>query len=104
MMKARLSRSDVLGSAGAFRMGSDEHRIVAVAEAEFQRLQSASKEPTRVRVTDIDMPFGSMVMFMVKWSLASIPALMILAAATFAVVIALATLAGTLGLAVHGLR
>jgi hypothetical protein len=32
----------------------------------------------RVKVVDIDMPFGSMVVFMVKWSLASIPAFIIL--------------------------
>ncbi len=31
-----------------------------------------------VRVTDIRMPFGSMVLFMVKWAIASIPALIIL--------------------------
>lgn len=33
----------------------------------------------RVTVTDIDMPFRSMVNFMVKWVLAAIPALLILA-------------------------
>jgi len=32
----------------------------------------------RVVVTDINMPFGSMVWFMVKWTLASIPAMLIL--------------------------
>jgi hypothetical protein len=32
----------------------------------------------QVVVTDIHMPFGSMVAFMVKWSIASIPALIIL--------------------------
>jgi hypothetical protein len=31
-----------------------------------------------VRVTDIRMPFGSMVLFMVKWAIASIPAMIIL--------------------------
>jgi len=31
-----------------------------------------------VVVTDIRMPFGSMVIFMVKWAIASIPALLIL--------------------------
>ena len=31
-----------------------------------------------VRVTDIRMPFVSMVVFMVKWAIASIPALLIL--------------------------
>ena len=39
-----------------------------------------SNDSTRqeVRVTDIRMPFGSMVLFMVKWAIASIPALIIL--------------------------
>ena len=32
----------------------------------------------RVVVTDIDMPFGSMVVFIIKWTLASIPAIIIL--------------------------
>ncbi|HEX2851751.1 MAG TPA: hypothetical protein VHO24_00835 [Opitutaceae bacterium] len=31
-----------------------------------------------VTVTDVRMPFGSMVVFMVKWAIASIPAAMIL--------------------------
>ena len=34
---------------------------------------------TRVSVVDVNMPFGSMVIFMVKWAIASIPALLILA-------------------------
>jgi hypothetical protein len=34
---------------------------------------------TRVVVTDIRMPFWSMVRFMVKWAIAAIPALIILA-------------------------
>jgi len=33
---------------------------------------------TRVVVTDIRMPFWSMVRFMVKWAIAAIPALIIL--------------------------
>jgi hypothetical protein len=32
----------------------------------------------RVTVTDIRMPFMSMVIFMVKWSIAAIPAIIIL--------------------------
>lgn len=31
-----------------------------------------------VRVTDINMPFMSMVVFMIKWAIASIPAMIIL--------------------------
>jgi hypothetical protein len=38
-----------------------------------------NKGLTEVRVTDISMSFGSMVSFMVKWAIASIPALIILA-------------------------
>ena len=33
---------------------------------------------TRVSVIDVDMPFGSMVKFMIKWALAAIPAVIIL--------------------------
>jgi hypothetical protein len=43
---------------------------------------------TPVIVTDIQMPFGSMVVFMVKWVLAAIPAMILL--------MILATLAGGL--------
>ena len=39
----------------------------------------AEHESNHVVVTDIHMSFGSMVIFMVKWVLASIPALIILA-------------------------
>lgn len=34
--------------------------------------------PQRVVVADIDMPLGSMVRFMVKWAIATIPAALIL--------------------------
>ena len=37
-------------------------------------------EPQRVVVTDIDMTIGTMCRFMVKWSIAAIPASLILAA------------------------
>jgi hypothetical protein len=33
---------------------------------------------TEVTVVDVQMPFGSMVVFMVKWAIATIPALIIL--------------------------
>jgi len=32
----------------------------------------------KVSITDVDMPFGSMVVFIFKWTLASIPAMIIL--------------------------
>tara|TARA_B100001250_G_scaffold382560_1_gene375809 strand:- start:418 stop:603 length:186 start_codon:yes stop_codon:yes gene_type:complete len=37
-----------------------------------------AKSPQRVIVDDIHMSFSSMVVFMVKWAIASIPALIIL--------------------------
>jgi hypothetical protein len=36
------------------------------------------EEKNRMVVTDIKMPFWSMVIFMVKWAIASIPAFIIL--------------------------
>ena len=39
---------------------------------------SATVDVSRVEITDIKMPFGSMVVFMVKWAIASIPAIIIL--------------------------
>lgn len=38
----------------------------------------ADPEREGVRIVDVDMPFGSMVRFMVKWAIAAIPALIIL--------------------------
>ena len=40
-----------------------------------------SKESSEVVVTDIKMSFSSMVVFMVKWAIATIPAIIILTAA-----------------------
>lgn len=34
--------------------------------------------PLQVRVTDFDMPFMSIVRFLIKWAIAAIPALLIL--------------------------
>jgi hypothetical protein len=44
-------------------------------------------EKVEVVVTDIRMPFGSMVGFMVKWSLASIPAIIIVSVIMFGLVV-----------------
>jgi hypothetical protein len=40
--------------------------------------QTKPSAPIRVHIIDIDMPFGSMVTFILKWTIASIPALLIL--------------------------
>lgn len=41
--------------------------------------QSSEHSVQRIVVSDIRMSFGSMVVFMVKWAIASIPAAIILA-------------------------
>ena len=41
-------------------------------------MNSETEKKQEVRITDIRMPFGSMVMFMVKWAVASIPAMVML--------------------------
>lgn len=48
----------------------------------------------KVSVVDIDMPFMSMVSFMVKWAIAAIPALIIL---TLVGTIAMGVIAGLTG-------
>jgi hypothetical protein len=45
----------------------------------LKRETESIEASNNVIVTDIQMPFGSMVVFMVKWILASIPAMIILA-------------------------
>jgi len=45
---------------------------------DFQRKTATFGQGGEVVVTDIKMPFWSMVVFMVKWAIASIPALIIL--------------------------
>jgi hypothetical protein len=43
--------------------------------------------PSRVTVVDIDMPFLSMVGFMVNWAIATIPAFIVLFAVGFGIVV-----------------
>ena len=42
------------------------------------KVQEQINEENSVHVKSFDMPFGDMVMFMVKWAIASIPAFIIL--------------------------
>lgn len=64
---------------------------------------SDSRQPTsaatlvRVSVVDVDMPFGSMVTFMVKWALAAIPAFLILGFIGAVVVAVFAAFGSALG-------
>ena len=43
----------------------------------------------RVIVVDLDIPFGKMVWFMVKWTLASIPAMILVSLILFAIFVLL---------------
>lgn len=52
---------------------------------------------TRVIVTDIRMPFMSMVIFMVKWVIASIPAFIILSVIGAVIMGILSSLMGGMG-------
>ena len=45
----------------------------------IERKQEQIIEKNTVQVTNFDMPLGNMVLFMVKWAIASIPAFIILA-------------------------
>ena len=54
-------------------------------------------ENNRIVVVDVKMPFMSMVVFMVKWSIASIPAFLIL---LFLAAVILAMFGGVAGLPV----
>jgi multidrug resistance efflux pump len=49
-----------------------------VLDENWSQLKTIIKAPQKVVVTDINMSFGSMITFMVKWAIASIPALIIL--------------------------
>ena len=56
---------------------SDEYEMEAIRTAEFL-LKQRRGEKGGIKIEDIQMPFGSMVIFMVKWAIASIPAFIIL--------------------------
>ena len=47
-------------------------------ENNVTRLERLEKEEQDVTVKDFNMPFSSMVIFMVKWAIASIPAIIII--------------------------
>jgi hypothetical protein len=75
----RKKYAEYLNRDQAGNLSHAEERIKTSVSSASQ-LDGNSSKIADVIVTDIDMPFGSMVKFMVKWSLASIPALLILMA------------------------
>ena len=81
---------------------SDDLHGISAASLTSDRFQRDDGRPQavvpttmgKVKVVDIDMPFWSMVNFMVKWALASIPAMFIV----FLAVWSMLFLASTIGL------
>jgi len=67
--------------------------------AEVKQAASSPIPPTRneVVVTDIQMSFGSMVLFMVMWTIASVPAMVILAVIGGILYLVLRVVAGFVG-------
>jgi hypothetical protein len=55
-----------------------------------------SVTPARVTVVDVDLPFGAIVRLMVKWTIAAIPALLILCVLAFVMAAILAGIFGGL--------
>ncbi|TFG44636.1 MAG: hypothetical protein E4H41_07235 [Gemmatimonadales bacterium] len=60
---------------------------------------SSDDPASRVTVVDIEMPFGSMVGFMVKWTIASIPAIIILFLIGVVIAVIMGGLLASLGIA-----
>ncbi|MGE3550891.1 MAG: hypothetical protein AB7I29_13450 [Geobacter sp.] len=60
------------------RRAEEERALQAATEARFASAVKPLPRPGYVVISDVSMPFWSMVMFMVKWSIAAIPALIIL--------------------------
>lgn len=60
--------------------------VAAPSDIEIYFAESVRGRPHRVTVHNIDMPFGGMVVFMVKWALAAIPAMIIVAVVYFLLV------------------
>lgn len=59
-------------------MDKQEAKLRDNVERQLDAAELKSQVARKVVVTDLDMPFRSMVNFMVKWALAAIPATLIL--------------------------
>jgi uncharacterized membrane protein len=54
------------------------YKYVNLTDSDNHQSNNQNKVAQTVEVSNFDMPFGSMVVFMVKWVIASIPAILIL--------------------------
>jgi hypothetical protein len=57
--------------------------------------------PQRISVVDFDLPFGRMVVFMIKWAFAAIPALIVIWAVVFICLIFATFFGGIAALSQH---
>ena len=57
---------------------SSSDKVVVNDNINTNQSNNENKGTQTVKISDIKMPFGSMVVFMVKWAIASIPAIIIL--------------------------
>ena len=71
--------------------------VVRTVSADLTPAAVAHSSNARVTVVDIEMPFGSMVTFMVKWALAAIPAFLILGVLGALLIAVLAALGAAFG-------
>lgn len=69
---------------------------LAVAAPNVKKAMMEYRGAQPVVVLDVNMSFGSMVVFMIKWALAAIPAMLILMLIGFFAVMFLGGLAGTM--------
>ncbi len=82
--------SDTFPSIATLPTRSDTMQILS-AEIRSTKV-SLSPHPQRVTVTDLEMNFGSMVVFIIKWAFASIPAFIIISVVFFVILMLLAAL------------
>jgi hypothetical protein len=61
-----------------------------------EQISTAETVTTPVEIVDINIPFGRAVIFLVKWSLAAIPALLILGCIGFALSVIFASMASVI--------
>lgn len=66
--------------------------------------QSSVPVSNRTTITDIDIPFGRLIMVMLKFMLASIPAMLVMYAIMFIILIIIAMFFGGMGALINGLN
>lgn len=66
--------------------------------------QSSVPVSNRTTITDIDIPFGRLIMVMLKFMLASIPAVLVMYAIMFIILIIIAMFFGGMGALINGLN